>query len=90
MGEILGAVVLAEEDLVEPVFQFKPVKILADGVESQEGQTVVSEKGGKLIQILQNLNQTAYFDLFASRLSDKKQSAAIKSFNAQKRMWYNL
>lgn len=89
MGEILGAVVLAE-DLVKPVFQFKPVKILADGDESQDGQTVIYEKGGKLIQILQNLNQTAYFDLFANRLSDTKQSAVIKSFNDQKRIWYKL
>lgn len=89
MGEILGAVVLAE-DLVKPVFQFKPVKILADGDESQDGQTVIYEKCGKLIQILQNLNQTAYIDLFANRLSDTKQSAVIKSFIDQKRIWYKL
>ncbi|KAL0548319.1 hypothetical protein IC582_012767 [Cucumis melo] len=89
LGEILGAVVLAE-DLVKPVFQFKPVKILADGDESQDGQTVIYEKCGKLIQILQNLNQTAYIDLFANRLSDTKQSAVIKSFIDQKRIWYKL
>lgn len=90
MGEILGAVVLVEEGHIEPVFEFKPVKIFADGVESQDGQTVILEKGGKLIQILQNLNQTAYFDLFANRLSDKKQPAVIKSVNAQKGMWNKL
>lgn len=87
MGEILGAVVLAEGGQIEPVFQFKPVKIFAGGVESQDGQTVIDERGGKIIQILQNLNQTAYFDLFANRLNDEIQSAVIKGFNDQKQMW---
>lgn len=94
MSEILGAVVLSGDDGVkstnldiEPIFHFKPVKIFADGVESQDGETVIYEKGGKLVKVLQNLNQTAYFDLFANRLSDMKQSAVIKSFIDQKRMW---
>ena len=40
---------------------------------------------------LSSMNRTAYFDLFAKRVSDKiqsqSQSAVVKSFNDQKGMW---
>ncbi|KAG7028944.1 hypothetical protein SDJN02_10127 [Cucurbita argyrosperma subsp. argyrosperma] len=75
LGEILGAVVLAEECLIEPALESKPVKIFADSDESQDGQTVIYEPNS--------------IDLFAKRVSDKiqSQSAVIKSFSDQKGMW---
>ena len=84
-GEILGAVALAG-DLKQTV-QVKPVKIYAEGIESKDGQTVIDEKDGKLVKILENVKPTAYYDLFANRLGDMKQSAIIGSFDEQKRLW---
>uniref|UniRef100_A0A7N2LW35 Inosine/uridine-preferring nucleoside hydrolase domain-containing protein n=1 Tax=Quercus lobata TaxID=97700 RepID=A0A7N2LW35_QUELO len=84
-GEILGAVALAGD--LKPTVQVKPVKIYAEGIESKDGQTVIDEKDGKLVKILENVKPTAYYDLFANRLGDMKQSAIIGSFDEQKRLW---
>ena len=67
--------------------QVKPVKILAEGVESTDGQTMIDEKDGKLVKILEDVNNTAYYDLFANRLNDLKQSAVIGSVDEQRRLW---
>ena len=84
-GEILGAVALAGD--LKPTMQVKPVKIFAEGVESKDGQTVTDKKYGKLVKILENVDPTAYYDLFANRLGNMKQSAVIGSFDEQKRQW---
>ncbi|XP_050240248.1 nucleoside hydrolase 3-like isoform X2 [Quercus robur] len=84
-GEILGAVALADD--LKPNVQVKPVKILAEGVESTDGQTVIDEKEGKFVKILENVNSTVFYDLFADRLNDTKQSAVIGSFDGQRRQW---
>jgi hypothetical protein len=84
-GEILGAVALAGD--LKPTVQVKPVKIFAEGVESKDGQTVIDEKDGKLVTIIENVNSTAYYDLFVNRLDDTKQSAVIGSFDEQRRQW---
>lgn len=84
-GEILGAVALAGE--LKPTVQVKPVKIFAEGFESKDGQTVIDKKYGKLVKILENVDPTAYYDLFANRLGNMKQSAVIGSFDEQKRQW---
>ncbi|KAM4116217.1 hypothetical protein ACB094_02G033500 [Castanea mollissima] len=84
-GEILGAVALAGD--LKPTVQVKPVKIFAEGVESKDGQTVIDKKYGKLVKILKNVDPTAYYDLFANRLGNMKQSAVIGSFDEQKRQW---
>ncbi|KAM4126684.1 hypothetical protein ACJW30_02G033200 [Castanea mollissima] len=84
-GEILGAVALAGD--LKPTVQVKPVKIFAEGVESKDGQTVIDKKYGKLVKILKNVDPTAYYDLFANGLGNKKQSAVIGSFDEQKRQW---
>nr|POE48164.1 non-specific ribonucleoside hydrolase rihc [Quercus suber] len=84
-GEILGAVALAGD--LKPTVQVKPVKIYAEGIESKDGQTVIDEKDGKLVKILENVKPTAYYDLFANRLGDMMQSAIIGSFDEQKRLW---
>lgn len=87
-GEILGAIVLAREhSLLKPTLQVKPIKVFAEGVESNDGQTVIDEKHGKLIKILENVNPAAYYDLFANQLGDAKQSAVVGSFDDQRRMW---
>ncbi|KAL4642714.1 hypothetical protein ACB092_02G040900 [Castanea dentata] len=84
-GEILGAVALADD--LKPNVQVKPVKIFAEGVESTDGQTVIDEKEGKFVKILENVNSTVFYDLFANRLNDTKQSAVIGSFDDQRRQW---
>ncbi|KAM3707535.1 hypothetical protein ACJW31_02G032100 [Castanea mollissima] len=84
-GEIIGAVAVASD--LKLTVQVKPVKIFAEGIESKDGQTVIEEKDGKLVKILENVNPTAFYDLFASRLGDMKQSAVIGSFDEQKRLW---
>ncbi|KAF2311021.1 hypothetical protein GH714_019166 [Hevea brasiliensis] len=43
LGEILGAVVLAGDSFLNPILQIKPIKVLADGAESKDGQIVVDE-----------------------------------------------
>ncbi|XP_075656193.1 nucleoside hydrolase 3-like [Castanea sativa] len=83
--EILGALVLAGD--MKPTMQVKPVKVFAEGVESTDGQTMIDEKDGKLVKILEDVNYTAYYDLFANRLNDLKQSAVIGSFDEQRRLW---
>ncbi|KAM4126681.1 hypothetical protein ACJW30_02G033000 [Castanea mollissima] len=83
--EILGALVLAGD--LKPTMQVKPVKVFAEGVESTDGQTMIDEKDGKLVKILEDVNYTAYYDLFANRLNDLKQSAVIGSFDEQRRLW---
>ncbi|KAG8658762.1 hypothetical protein MANES_03G189100v8 [Manihot esculenta] len=87
LGEILGAVVLAGDSLLNPISRMKPIKVLAEGVESKDGQIVVDEKQGKLVKILESVDPVAYYDLFAKQLGVKKQSAVIGSFEEQRRMW---
>ncbi|KAM7278120.1 hypothetical protein ACFE04_005254 [Oxalis oulophora] len=88
LGEILGAVVLAaEQSSLKPVFGIKPVTVLAKGMESTDGHVVIDEKQGKLIRILTNVNAKAYYDEFANKMGNRKQSAVVGSFNDQKRKW---
>ncbi|KAJ8767555.1 hypothetical protein K2173_017624 [Erythroxylum novogranatense] len=88
LGEILGAVVLAaNESELKPTFQIKPIRVIAEGVQSKDGQTVIDERHGKLVKVLQTLNSAAYYKLFADQMRFEKQSAVIGSFKEQKRIW---
>ncbi|XP_057992224.1 nucleoside hydrolase 3 isoform X2 [Hevea brasiliensis] len=87
LGEILGAVVLAGDSFLNPILQIKPIKVLADGAESKDGQIVVDEKQGKLVKMLQAVDPVAYYDNFANQLGVNKQSAVIGSFDEQRRIW---
>ncbi|CAJ1941130.1 unnamed protein product [Sphenostylis stenocarpa] len=88
LGEILGAVVLADSySGLNPKFGVKPIKVLADGNESSDGKIVVDEKGGKLVRILSSVDAKAYQSLYANRLGLKEQSAKIGSFEEQWRRW---
>ncbi|KAF8401588.1 hypothetical protein HHK36_012533 [Tetracentron sinense] len=88
LGEILGAVILAgDHPHLNKTLQVKPVKVLATGDESKDGQITIDEKQGRLVKILEGVNPVAYYDHFANLFGDKVQSAVIRSFDEQKRIW---
>ncbi|XP_014506756.1 uncharacterized protein LOC106766548 [Vigna radiata var. radiata] len=88
LEEILGAVVLGDSySGLNPKFEKKLIKVLADGNESSDGKVVVDEKNGKLVRILTNVNAKAYYKLYAKKLGHKEQSAKIGSFKEQRRRW---
>ncbi|KAK8682126.1 hypothetical protein V6N13_054521 [Hibiscus sabdariffa] len=88
-GEILGAVLMGGEDdpKLKPTMQELPIRVIAEGDESIDGQILIDEKQGKLVQILKNIDPKAYYEQFADRLSDEKQSAVLGSYDEQKKMW---
>ncbi|XP_010687819.3 nucleoside hydrolase 3 [Beta vulgaris subsp. vulgaris] len=88
LGEILGAVILSDghSSVINSSFQVKHIRVLAAGREDIDGQMVedvemVPKKHSK------SFTKIAYYDLFAKRIGDKKQSAVVGSFSQQKRMW---
>ncbi|KAF3457232.1 hypothetical protein FNV43_RR01889 [Rhamnella rubrinervis] len=88
LGEILGAVLLAgDQSHLNTTLQVKAIKVYAEGVESEDGQTVIDEKQGKLVKILDSVNAEAYYHILADQLGVEKQSAVLASFDEQKRMW---
>lgn len=88
LGEILGAVVLADRSSsLNPKFEVKPVKVLASGIESTDGKIAVDEKHGKLVRILSNVEEKAYYNMYANKLGDLYQSAKVGSFEEQTRNW---
>ncbi|QCD79925.1 uncharacterized protein LOC114178741 [Vigna unguiculata] len=88
LGEILGAVVLGDSySGLDPKFEEKPIKVLADGNESSDGKVVVDEKDGKLVRILTTVDTKAYYNLYANKLGQEEQSAKIGSFEEQRRRW---
>ncbi|XP_052208624.1 nucleoside hydrolase 3-like isoform X2 [Diospyros lotus] len=88
LGEILGAVILGDEhSIVNSFFQVKPIEVIAEGVDSKDGQMKINEKSGKSVKILENVNSMAYYNLFSNQLGEKLQSAVIASFSAQTRTW---
>lgn len=88
MGEILGAVFLAgDQSLLNTTLRIEPIKVYAEGVESEDGQTVIDEKQGKLVSVLDSVDAEAYYRILANQLGAEKQSAVLASFEEQKRMW---
>ncbi|KAL8139595.1 hypothetical protein V2J09_005616 [Rumex salicifolius] len=88
LGEILGPVILAEEQsLLNSEFKVKPISIIAVGDESVDGQMEIDEKNGKRVKVIEEVDQAAYYGSFASRLGDEKQSAVLGSFSLQKKLW---
>ncbi|XWS13982.1 hypothetical protein CRYUN_Cryun36dG0085000 [Craigia yunnanensis] len=88
LGELLGAIFLAgDHPNLKPTLQEMPIKVIAEGVESTDGQILIDKKQGKFVKILKNVDPMAYYDLFADRLGDKKQSAVLGSYDEQKIMW---
>ncbi|KAL2341190.1 hypothetical protein Fmac_009130 [Flemingia macrophylla] len=88
LGEILGAVVLAEcPSSLDAKYEVKPIKILAQGDVATDGTMEVDEKNGKLVRILSHVNAKAYHEIYANRLGDWNQSAKVGSFEDQTRKW---
>lgn len=91
LGEILGALILADGySSLNPSFGVEYVRVLAAGREDTDGQMVVDTKNGTPIKILKSFNEIAFYDIFANRIGDKKQSAIVGSFTEQSRMWIGL
>ncbi|MBA0710604.1 hypothetical protein Golax_009881 [Gossypium laxum] len=87
-GEILGAILMAgDQRKLKPTMQEMPIKVIAEGIEAIDGQILIDEKHGKLVQILKNIDPMAYYDQFADRLGDEKQSAVLGSYDEQRKMW---
>ncbi|KHG23714.1 Pyrimidine-specific ribonucleoside hydrolase rihA [Gossypium arboreum] len=87
-GEILGAILMAgDQRKLKPTMQEMPIKVIAEGTEAIDGQILIEEKHGKLVQILKNIDPMAYYDQFADRLGDEKQSAVLGSYDEQRKMW---
>lgn len=87
LGEILGAtIVAADHKLLNPLGQIKQIKVSAKGVESEDGELIM-DKTGKLVKIVENVDSSAHYDLFARQLGYSKQSAVIGSFDEQAKMW---
>ncbi|KAE9602140.1 hypothetical protein Lal_00049843 [Lupinus albus] len=88
LGEIVGAVVIADiNSNLNPKFEVKPIKVIANGVEWSDGEIVVDEKHGKLVRILSGVDAKAYHELYAKMLGYQNQSAKVGSFEEQKRQW---
>lgn len=88
LGEILGAVILAgDNSTLKSSFQVEPVKVHATGAESKDGKLTIDKRRGKSVRILEDLVTLAYYELFANRLGDEKQSAVVGSFDEQRRIW---
>lgn len=87
VGEILGAVILAEDyHRLNATAKMKQIRVLAPGIESVDGQMAIDERDGKPVKVLEAVNQAAFYDTFASQLGEEKQSAVLGSFNAQMRL----
>ncbi|KAB1214129.1 Pyrimidine-specific ribonucleoside hydrolase RihA [Morella rubra] len=67
LGEILGAVALAGyHSSLKQTLRVEPINVFAEGVEFKDGQTVTDEYHGKLVKILENVDPTAYYDLYVN------------------------
>ncbi|XP_019701763.1 nucleoside hydrolase 3-like isoform X2 [Elaeis guineensis] len=86
LGEMLGAVFLADGPNLYPTMQIKPVSVLAGNI-GKDGQIVINGKNGKLVSILSNFNSEAYYSQFANFFGDRRQSAVVASFDEQEKKW---
>ncbi|KAJ7980183.1 inosine-uridine preferring nucleoside hydrolase family protein [Quillaja saponaria] len=88
LGEILGAVVLGGDSrILKSSWKVKPIKVLAEGIESMDGKIMINKKQGKSVNVLENVDAKSYYDLLANRLGDLKQTAKVGSFDEQKKKW---
>ncbi|KAK8984112.1 hypothetical protein V6N11_029440 [Hibiscus sabdariffa] len=88
LGEILGAVFMAENHhSLKPTTEEMAVKVVVEGVESRDGRILIHKKRRKTVKILKNVDHMAFYDMFANRLADEKQSAALGSYDEQIIMW---
>lgn len=76
-----------DHSVLESTFGVKNIKVSASGCESEDGQILIDEKQGKSVRVLENVDPLAYYNAFANRLGDVKQSAIVGSFDKQRRIW---
>ncbi|KAG0453645.1 hypothetical protein HPP92_024949 [Vanilla planifolia] len=86
LGEILGAVFLANQSYLSPVMQVKRVSTKVGDMTS-DGELFIDERTGKSVNILYSLNSEAYYSQYAKLLSETCRSASVGSFDEQKKMW---
>ncbi|KAL2464092.1 Inosine-uridine preferring nucleoside hydrolase family protein [Forsythia ovata] len=88
LGEILGAVILAGDHFtLKTTFETRPIRVLITGIESEDGRITIDQKHGNSVKVLEDVDPFAYYNVFANRLGDKKQSAIVGSFEEQRRIW---
>ncbi|KAE8725892.1 putative histidine-containing phosphotransfer protein 2 [Hibiscus syriacus] len=76
------------EDLhkLKPTIEEMPIKVIAEGVESVDGQILIDEEQGATVKILKNVETAAYYDLFAGKLGAQNQSTVLGSYDEQRIM----
>lgn len=88
LGEVLGAVALAGQHLhLNQTFQSEPLMILATGDILRDGQITIDSRRGKSVKTLRSVDHVKYYEHYADVLGETMQSAAIGSFDEQKRIW---
>ncbi|KAG0489804.1 hypothetical protein HPP92_006667 [Vanilla planifolia] len=86
LGEILGAVFLANPAHLDPVMQVKPVCAMV-GNKSIDGQLYIDETNGKVMKVLHSFNCEVYYSQYAKVLGELNQSAVVGSFDEQMKKW---
>ncbi|KAM5569140.1 hypothetical protein ABKV19_016582 [Rosa sericea] len=86
LGKLLGAVLLDGDSHLSQSFKLKHIKVFADDIESRDGEILIYQNQGKLVKVLDKVNPKAFYELFAERFSDSKQSAVLASFEEQKKI----
>ncbi|MBA0841243.1 hypothetical protein Goarm_003744, partial [Gossypium armourianum] len=64
-----------------------PIKVIAEGDESMDGQILIDNKQEKSVKVLKNVDTMAYYHLFADQMGDQNQSAVLGSYDEQRKMW---
>lgn len=82
LGEILGAVILAGNNtFLKTMYAMRNLRV------SEDGQISVDQTRGSSVKVLEHVDPLAYYHAFSDRLGNEEQSAAIGSFEEQRRMW---
>lgn len=88
MGEIIGAIFMGGgHHNLKPTIEEMPIKVIAEGDESMDGQILIDKKQGKSVKVLKNVDTMAYYHLFADLMGDQNQSAVLGSYDEQRKMW---
>ncbi|ERN18480.1 hypothetical protein AMTR_s00197p00032700 [Amborella trichopoda] len=87
LGEILGAVALVDDPLLKATTQVKKITVMASGDVSTDGKMNIDGENGSLVNVLESLDPSAYYDHFTNLMTIQNQSAVISSFSEQKRLW---
>jgi hypothetical protein len=89
LGEILGAFFLVEGSKLSHQVLKKAIRVLSDNDLSVDGQVIIDNAQGKIVKIITDVVEEAYYTSFANLLSNERQSAVIASFDEQKKLWSN-